>query len=207
MLLIALLWFSGAAKPQDSSPTKPDLSEIASALGTSEFSAITSKYVDGVLWVAVLQGQPDRSHLLSILKKPYRGRFTLVFKRQVDIYDLQSFAPVDTGRIIAFMLMDSHPDFWVGNTTIFALVGGQWQLVFGPETCSTQVIDLNSDGYPEVFESCWPDGDGYPEFTTIHAWTGKKFEKLMKTRFSDRFSKRVQAALTRSAQKHLLYGN
>lgn len=82
---------------------------------------------------------------------------------------------------------------------VFALVKGKFQLVFEGHT--SEFLHLNNDGYPEIFESMWPDGDGYPERTTVHVWNGTAYRPLIKTAFKHRFGVAVQRAIERAARR------
>jgi hypothetical protein len=49
-----------------------------------------------------------------------------------------------------------------------ALVQDKFQVVYQGQT--SEIVNLDGDGIPEIFESVWPDGDGYPKKTTIYVW-------------------------------------
>ena len=82
---------------------------------------------------------------------------------------------------------------------VIALVEGKFQVVF--RGLSSEILDLNGDGIPEIFESMWPDGDGYPKTTTVHMWTGKTYRPLMKTSWRNRFGPGVLSSVERAARR------
>jgi hypothetical protein len=62
-------------------------------------------------------------------------------------------------------------------------------------------LDLNGDGFPEIFESSWPDGDGSPKATTVHVWSGKNYRTLMKTSWRNRFGPGVFSAVEKASRR------
>lgn len=82
---------------------------------------------------------------------------------------------------------------------VISLVNGKFQVVFRGGT--SEILDLNADGIPEIFESMWPDGDGYPKTTSIHVWNGKTYIPLMKTSWRHRFGGGVRAAVERASRR------
>jgi hypothetical protein len=100
------------------------------------------------------------------------------------------FAPLSSltvpGVVVTFA-----PDIvgWKGPTLIVALVQDKFEIVF--EGGTSEVVDLDGNGIPEIFESVWPDGDGYPRRTLIHVWDGVKYRKLTSSKWEYRFSRSV----------------
>lgn len=81
---------------------------------------------------------------------------------------------------------------------VIALVDEKFQVVF--RGGATEILDLNADGVPEIFESIWPDGDGYPKFTTVHVWSGKNYRALMKTSWRNRFGPGVLSSVENASK-------
>lgn len=82
-----------------------------------------------------------------------------------------------------------------GPILVIALVQDTFQIVYRGETI--EIVDLDGNGIPEIFESVWPDGDGYPKTTTIHVWNGTKYQKLITSKWEYRFSKLMLNRLRR----------
>jgi hypothetical protein len=86
---------------------------------------------------------------------------------------------------------------------VIALVDGKFKVVFSGGT--SEIFDLNADGVPEIFDSMWPDGDGYPKTTSIHVWNGKTYIPLMKTSWRKRFGVSVRSSIERASRRILAH--
>jgi hypothetical protein len=82
---------------------------------------------------------------------------------------------------------------------VIVLVDGKFQVVF--RGGASEILDLDADGVPEIFESIWPDGDGYPPATTVHVWSGKSYRALMKTSWRNRFGPAVLSAVVKASKR------
>jgi len=82
---------------------------------------------------------------------------------------------------------------------VIALVDEKFKVVFSGGT--SEIFDLNADGVPEIFESMWPDGDGYPKTTSVHVWNGKTYRSLMKTAWRNRFGPGVLSSVERASRR------
>ena len=91
------------------------------------------------------------------------------------------------GEVVATYAQISIDDR--GPTLVVALVQEKFEVVY--QGATSEVVDLDGNGIPEIFESVWPDGDGYPRTTTIHVWDGVKYRKLTTSRWEYRFSRSV----------------
>lgn len=124
-----------------------------------------------------------------------KGEFTEVFRYIGDVVEgWHKITPLCDSRLLG-VVVESGVITSYDGATIFALVDGKFQQVFQGST--SDVRDLNEDGIPELFESSWPDGDGYPTSTTVHFWNGKTYKPLMKVAYRRRFGPTVQSALVK----------
>lgn len=124
------------------------------------------------------------------------GEFSEVFRLKNDPGDdnWEKLVPLCDSRLIGVTIQSGSITNY-DQAQVIALVGDKFQSVFRGST--SEFTDLNDDGVPEIFESDWPDGDGYPTTTTIHIWNGKKYSRLMNVSFRKRFGPTVQTALSR----------
>lgn len=124
------------------------------------------------------------------------GEFSEVFRLKSEPADdpWEKLVPLCDSRLIGVALQTGVITNY-DSVQVIALVGGKFQSVF--KGSSSEFTDLNDDGVPEIFESDWPDGDGYPTTTTVHVWNGKKYSRLMKVSFRKRFGPTVQTAISR----------
>ena len=124
------------------------------------------------------------------------GEFSEVFRFKNDrIYETwEKLVPLCDSRLIGVAVQTGVITNY-DQVRVIALVGGKFHLVF--EGSTSEFTDLDDDGVPEIFESMWPDGDGYPTTTTIHVWNGKKYSRLMKVSFRKRFGPIVQTAIAK----------
>ena len=106
----------------------------------------------------------------------------------------QKLVPLCDSRLIGVSIQSGAITNYDG-VQVIGLVEDKFQLVF--EGSTSEFTDLNGDGVPEIFESDWPDGDGYPTTTTVHVWNGKKYSRLMKVSFRKRFGPAVQTAISK----------
>ena len=104
--------------------------------------------------------------------------------------DWRQVAAFAGNRFNAFVLYAGHPDTWFGPVTVVALSGETFKVVY-EGSLPGEVIDLDADNVPEIFESKWPDGDGHPEFTNVYAWDGHGYKLLTRVPWADRFGKAV----------------
>jgi hypothetical protein len=111
----------------------------------------------------------------------------------------QRLIPLGALRLTGLTIQSSHSFTDNDAALVVALVDGKFQIVFRGGT--SEILDLNADGIPEIFESMWPDGDGYPKTTAIHIWTGKTYRPLMKTSWRKRFGPGVQSAIERASRR------
>ena len=86
--------------------------------------------------------------------------------------------------------MNFSSDFdGAGSVWVVALVQEKFQIVYKGE--HSEIVDLDGNDIPEIFESIWPDGDGYPKSTAIHVWNGTKYQKFISSKWTARFSQSV----------------
>jgi hypothetical protein len=111
----------------------------------------------------------------------------------------QRLIPLDAFRLPGLTIQSSHSFTDNDAALVIALVDGKFQVVFRGLT--SEILDLNGDGIPEIFESMWPDGDGHPKTTTVHVWTGKNYRLLMKTSWRNRFGPGVLSSVERASQR------
>ena len=111
----------------------------------------------------------------------------------------QRLIPLTSFSLTGLAIQSSHSFTDNDAALVIALVDGKFQVVFRGGT--SEILDLNGDGVPEVFESTWPDGDGYPRATTIHVWSGKNYRALMRTSWRNRFGPGVLSSVERASRR------
>jgi hypothetical protein len=114
------------------------------------------------------------------------------------------FAPLSSLTVPGLVVTFSSDIGWNGPTLVVALVQEKFEVVY--QGATSELVDLDGNGIPEIFESVWPDGDGYPRRTTIHVWDGVKYRKLTTSRWDYRFSRSVLSRV-RSYNKEKLRQN
>ena len=169
--------------------------------GLSLPQALADRFVRGVASIRIQdktflgvweRPEPDRESFEVLEER--EGLYYSALRFANEGSDWQSVSTLEDGRLPGFVLRSEGADYWYGQTTIVAFVKGRFEVVYrGLDT--TEIVDLNNDGYPELFASGWPDADGGPESTTVYVWSGQTFEKLMVVRFKQRFGPRVVAAV------------
>lgn len=105
----------------------------------------------------------------------------------------------DSPRLPGFVLFNASGASDRGPATVVGLVGNKFQVVY--EGGESEFVDLNADGIAEIFESVWPDGDGFPRSTTVHLWDGRSYKRLMTVGWPERFSTRVRKSVEKAAPK------
>jgi hypothetical protein len=111
----------------------------------------------------------------------------------------QRLMPLEALGLPGLTIQSSHSFTDNDAALVIALVDGKFQVVFRGGT--SEILDLNGDGVSEVFESMWPDGDGYPKATTIHVWSGKNYRALMKTSWRKRFGPGVLSSVEKASRR------
>ncbi len=111
----------------------------------------------------------------------------------------QRLIPLSTFNLTGLTVQSSHSFTDYDAALVIALVNEKFQVVFRGGT--SEILDLNGDGIPEIFESMWPDGDGYPKTTTIHVWSGKTYRPLMKTSWRNRFGPGILTSVERASRR------
>ena len=111
----------------------------------------------------------------------------------------QRLIPLSTFNLTGLIIQSSYSLTDNDAALVIALVDGKFQVVFRGGT--SEILDLNGDGIPEIFESMWPDGDGYPKTTAIHIWTGKTYRPLMKTSWRNRFGPGVLSSVEKASRR------
>jgi hypothetical protein len=116
----------------------------------------------------------------------YKEVFRFEDKAQMGFLE---FAPLSSLTVPGLVVTFSSEIGWNGPTLVVALVQEKFEVVY--QGVTSELVDLDGNGIPEIFESMWPDGDGYPRTTTIHVWDGVKYRKLTTSRWEYRFSRSV----------------
>jgi hypothetical protein len=111
----------------------------------------------------------------------------------------QRLIALDAFSLPGLTIQSSHSFTDNDAALVIALVDGKFQVVFRGLT--SEILDLNGDGIPEIFESMWPDGDGYPKTTTVHVWSGKTYRPLMKTSWRNRFGPGILTSVERASRR------
>lgn len=116
----------------------------------------------------------------------YKEVFRFEDKAQMEFQEL---APLNSFTVPGLVVTFSSEIGWNGQTLVVALVQEKFEVVYQGGT--SELVDLDGNGIPEIFESAWPDGDGYPRRTVIHVWDGLKYRKLTASKWEFRFSRSV----------------
>ena len=111
----------------------------------------------------------------------------------------QRLIPLDAFHLTGLTIQSSHSFTDNDAALVIAMVDGKFQIVFRGGT--SEILDLNGDGIPEIFESMWPDGDGFPKTTTVHVWSGKTYRPLMKASWRNRFGREVLSSVETAARR------
>ena len=111
----------------------------------------------------------------------------------------QRLIPLSAFNLTGLTIQSSHSLTDNDAALVIALVDGKFRVVFSGGT--SEIFDLNADGVPEIFDSMWPDGDGYPKTTSIHVWNGKTYIPLMKTSWRNRFGPGVRSSIERASRR------
>jgi hypothetical protein len=139
--------------------------------------------------------QAGSSGRLKIYEKDggeYKEVFNLHEKDSLDFREFGSLHSLALPGIVVNFSSDLDGD---GPVWVVAMVQERFQIVYQGET--SEIVDLDGNGIPEIFESIWPDGDGNPKRTTIHVWNGTKYQKLITSNWDSRFSKSVLGRITK----------
>lgn len=99
-----------------------------------------------------------------------------------------------TGLILSASQISADDDTW-----LIALVDDKFKVVH--HGSSTELLDINDDGYFEIFDSNWPDGDGKPKTTKVFVWDGQKYRQVIEMKFNLRFSNRVRNAVNKATRR------
>ena len=198
--LMLLLWFGLVV---DANSQQGDLGRVGEITDQGTFKGIfsfritrflasktsTRLFVAGWLVSNNSSPQADSSGRLKIYEKDgaqYKEVFNLEDKDTLAFGEFGSLHSLALPGIVVNFSSDLDGD---GPVWVVALVQEKFQIVYQGE--SSEIVDLDGNGIPEIFESIWPDGDGYPKTTTIHVWNGTKYQKLITSNWESRFSKSV----------------
>ena len=123
-----------------------------------------------------------------------------VFRISSSVQDIwQKLIPLSDSRLTGVIMQASQSFTEYDSALLIALVDGKFKVVFRGST--TEVVDLNADGIPELLESMWPDGDGFPKSTTVHVWNGQVYTALTKVAWSERFGPKVRLSVEAAARR------
>lgn len=128
----------------------------------------------------------------------YEELFNFVEKSQ---RKFRGFAPLGSLQVPGVIVTFSSEEDLNGETAVIAFVDNKFQFVYKGNT--SEFVDLDGDGITEIFESFWPNGDGFPKKTIVHIWNGSVYVKLYETKWEDRFSRNTQALLKKRSYKRL----
>lgn len=115
--------------------------------------------------------------------------------------NFQEFSTLGVTPMQGIRLTFDSSDYLTGDTIIIGLVNDQFKIIFQGGT--TELVDLNGDGYAEIFESEWPDGDGSPKKTTLHVWNGNSYQKLAERPWDTRFDSATKKAVDKYFAKQM----
>jgi hypothetical protein len=171
----------------------PKLGEIRGLTSFSESNL-------AVWYSNVRKGQFPSYEPFLVIYEMRNGEPAEVFRLNSSPEDVwQRLIPLGSLNLIGLTIQSSHSFTDYDAALVIALVDGKFQVVFHGGT--SEIVDLNGDGLPEIFESMWPDGDGYPKTTTIHIWSGNTYRPLMKTSWRNRFGPSVLYSIERASRR------
>ena len=126
----------------------------------------------------------------------YEESFRFVDKAQ---RRFQELAPLNSMQVPGVIVTFSSEEHWSGETTVIAFVNDKFQVVYQGK--ASEFVDLNGDGIAEIFESSWPNGDGFPKKTIVYIWNGSGYQKLTVSMWDERFGRAVQSLLKKHFSK------
>lgn len=132
---------------------------------------------------------------LTIFEKDgadYKEVFNFV---ETDTLDFREFGPLHSLALPGIVVNFSSDLNGDGPVWVVAFVQEKFQIVY--RGAASEIVDLDGNGIPEIFESIWPDGEGYPKRTTIHVWNGTNYQKLITSNWESRFSKSMLRQITK----------
>ena len=140
-------------------------------------------------WYDKGRESPTGRSSLMVFEKD-ESQYREVFSFEIDeSLDFREFGTLYSLVLPGFTVKFSDNLDGDGPVWVVALVQEKFQIVYQGE--SSEIVDLDGNGIPEIFESVWPDGDGYPTSTTIHVWNGTRYQKLITSNWQFRFRKSV----------------
>jgi hypothetical protein len=155
-------------------------------LGVATYRGDATTFVAAWYWIDGVGGRAGHS-LLAVYERAaggYQERFRIQSTAGDRWEQLRSLA----GKLPGFVLESSESISDHDATTVIALVDGKFAVVFDGVT--SEVVDLNADGYLEILESSWPDGDGFPATTRVHVWGGRQYVAAGTVPWRDRYGAR-----------------
>src|SRR5688572_8628861 len=115
-------------------------------------------------WNVLKNQLPSYENFLVIYERK-NLEFAEIFRIKSNQEDAwQRLIPLD-GFLTGLTIQASQSFTSNDAAVVIVLVQGKFQIAFKGGT--SEIVDLNGDGIPEIFESMWPDGDGTPRTTTI----------------------------------------
>jgi len=146
------------------------------------------------------RGQTPTYEALLVIYEMRNQSPVEVFRITSSVEDIwQKLIPLSESKLTGVIIQASQSITEYDSALLIALVDGKFQVVFRGST--TEIVDLNADGIPELLESMWPDGDGFPKSTTVHAWNGQVYTALTKVAWSERFGPKVRLSVAAAARR------
>ena len=174
-----------------------DVPRLGEVNGVISFNDSENSYL--AVWYRPERVKGTDTDFLVIFRRNDQ-KYNEVFRLNNDVIQIwQHFVPFGTSRLTGLMIQSSETISDYDWAIVIALVGGEFKVVYRGVT--SDLIDLNADGYFEILESSWPDGDGEPRTTTIHVWDGRIYRPLMKVSWNNRFGAKIRAAVSKAARR------
>jgi hypothetical protein len=158
-------------------------------------AGIASTRLGGTLYLAVWS-RPSAYWEQVEFFEVEKGKWLKLGTFKNDTYAWQSVASLPDGQLVGFVLRSEAGDYWYGSTKVFCIINGKAQAVYD-NVMSTEIVDLNADGYPDLLASGWPDGDGGPSTTDVYVWKKSIYKKVLTVPFRSRYGLRVVKAISR----------
>lgn len=163
-------------------------------------------------------GSPDKTFLAIWYRIrqeseiPITNNSLIIFERKKEKYEevfrfddkggnqlWQYLAQFGTPNFPGVAIISLGNDYFYGPTIVIALVDNKFKVVYQGGT--SEFVDLDGNGIPEIFESNWPNGDGSPQMTTVYVWDGKIYTPIMKSKWDERFSHSIISAVESYSKK------
>jgi hypothetical protein len=197
-LLIGYLLYGTSAFAQVGDLGSLDIPRKGKLKGITSFRTNTNLFL--AVWYAMPSEKVEYATQYSLcIFECTEGRYKEVFQLSAEGDDTwNELMCFDSARLPGVVIFLASGTSSRGPAIVIGLVRNKFEIVYRGD--ESEFVDINADGIPEILESVWPDGDGYPKATTIHIWNGNSYRPLMKVRWGNRFSQAVGNAVRKASR-------